>query len=369
MNILILSTNPQSEATQKIKREAELKGHLVRISYPNDLYCYISDANGNDSLYDKGERITSISFDVVIPRLSGNGTDTGITCLRHITENMSKPSTVLPSGVMIARDKFWTCQVLSKVKIKVPKTIFAGSPQNPQFLIDKVGGLPCVVKTIQGSQGYGVSILETKLSANTTLQTMYANDLNIHLQQFLKADNKDIRAFVVDGEVVASMERTANKGDFRANLSQGGSGKKIDLTPEETKTAIDSANALNLGVAGVDILRLKEGFKVIEVNSNPGFGIAEVTGVNVAKKIVEYAERLVNKEEKKEDDKQATYQKIQNKGFVKTGMDFTFKTLSGKTLEAKEFKNSKGEKILFCESNLVVYSHINGKVAGMIEDF
>lgn len=295
MNILILTTNINGGATKDLKKKAEEKGHTVRLAEPKDLYCYVSDLNGNDTLYDKDERITALSFDVVIPRLSGNGTDTGITCLRHIAENMSKPSTNNVGGIMIARDKFWTCQVLSKAKIKLPKTIFAGSPQNPQFLIDKVGGLPCVVKTIQGSQGYGVSILETKLSANTTLQTMYSNDLHIHLQQFLEANNKDIRAFVVDGVVVAAMERTANKGDFRANLSQGGSGKKIDLTPEENQTAIDSAQALGLGVAGVDIMRLTNGtFKVIEVNSNPGFGIAEVTGVNVALKIIEYAESLVN---------------------------------------------------------------------------
>lgn len=302
MNILILTTNINGSATQDLKKEAEKRGHAVRLAEPKDLYCYVSDANGNDALYDKGERITALSFDVVIPRLSGNGTDTGITALRHIVENMHKHTTNTPSGIMIARDKFWTCQVLSTAKIKVPKTIFAGSPQNPQFLIDKVGGLPCVVKTLQGSQGYGVSILETKLSANTTLQTMYANDLNIHLQQFLEANNKDIRAFVIDGQVVASMERTANKGDFRANLSQGGSGKKIDLTPEETQTAINSAKALGLGVAGVDIMRLDKGeFKVIEVNSNPGFGIAEVTGVNVAKLVIEYAERLVNKDVERED--------------------------------------------------------------------
>ena len=153
-----------------------------------------------------------------------------------------------------------------------------------------------VAKTVYGNDGKGVAIFESKRSLHSGLELMLDNNVateTILLQEFVKTDNKDYRCFVIGDKIVAQMERSAPEGDFRANLSGGGSGKNIDLPKEVQQLAIESARCLDLDISGVDILLSDKGAIICKINPRPGFKICEVTGVDVAAHIIDYAEAKV----------------------------------------------------------------------------
>ncbi|PKK37356.1 hypothetical protein BWI96_05630 [Siphonobacter sp. SORGH_AS_0500] len=197
-------------------------------------------------------------------------------------------------GIQIAHDKLFTSQILSYEGVKTPMTVFSCRPNHVSFFVDKLGGLPIVVKQLTGSQGTGVSILETPLSTNTTLESLHRAGVPVKMQRFIKSEGmevEDFRAIVVGGKVVSAMRRTAPKGDFRANLSRGGTGSSVKLFDYEIQMAIDAAKALMLEFAGVDIMRSnykkKESY-ITEVNGNPGTGIINITKHNHFKDLVEF---------------------------------------------------------------------------------
>lgn len=205
----------------------------------------------------------------------------------------------------MAHDKLWTSQVLSAANVRTPLTVFAVRSNHVAFAIEKAGGLPVVAKQLTGSQGAGVSILETPLAANTTLESFHKANIPMKLQRFVKARNSnsgsptDIRAIVVGDEVVSAMERTASQGDFRANLSKGGYGRTIDLSSDETSMCIKATKAVGLEFAGVDLIREKMGHTyVTEVNGNPGTGIIDITKKNHFIDLVKYIETKSKKNEK-----------------------------------------------------------------------
>ena len=196
-------------------------------------------------------------------------------------------------AVSRSRDKLRSLQILSPKGVGLPVTGFAHSTKDIGSIIDLVGGAPLVVKLLEGTQGIGVVLCETRKAAESVIEAFRGLDANILGQEFIKeADGADLRAFVVGDKVVASMKRQSAPGEFRANIHSGGSAEKVRLTPEERSTAIRSAKALGLGVAGVDLLRANHGPVVIEVNSSPGLeGIEQASGVDVAGKIIEFIEK------------------------------------------------------------------------------
>ena len=155
-----------------------------------------------------------------------------------------------------------------------------------------VGTAPLVIKLIEGTQGIGVVLAETYTSAKSMIEAFRGLSAHILVQEFIKeSEGEDIRAFVVGNKVIAAMRRKAAKGEFRANIHRGGKSESVDLSPEETKTALLACKAVGLNVAGVDMLRSNSGPKVLEINSSPGLqGIESATGINVAAMIVEYLE-------------------------------------------------------------------------------
>lgn len=273
----------------------EKRGHVVKVVNPDDLYLMLSDSvNGYDRVYDKGERLNIAETDAIVCRI-GRNLDYGLNVVEHLNRNLGIYCPSPADGLRVAANKFLCSQRLSQEKVRIPKTVIAYKPDDVNFLIAKVGGLPAVAKTLQGSQGVGVMILESKLAANTALESFYKADVDILLQQFLEGGSKDIRAIVVGDKVSVAMERTANKGDFRANISKGGSGRKIDLTPEETSMAVKAATACGLEFAGVDIVRDKDKSYVIEVNGNPGTKIIDIAGVNFFEDLIKHVETRVGK--------------------------------------------------------------------------
>ncbi|NJK84113.1 MAG: RimK family alpha-L-glutamate ligase, partial [Saprospiraceae bacterium] len=193
----------------------------------------------------------------------------------------------------------------AKADVDIPRTAFAKHPRDIQSIIDQVGGTPLVIKLLEGTQGLGVVLAETKTAARSVMEAFYGLDANILVQEFVKeAKGADIRAFVVNGKVVGAMRRQGQEGEFRSNLHRGGSGELIKLTRAEKAVAVKACDALGLKVAGVDMLPSARGPLVIEVNPSPGLeGIETVTGIDIAGKIIQYIEENIGNTEGRKKDK------------------------------------------------------------------
>lgn len=288
MKIIVLSRGPNLYSTRRLVEAAQEKGHEIRVV--DSLRCYMNISSNKPTLHYKGEEITDI--DAVIPRIGASVTFYGTAVLRQL-EVMG----VFPLNESVAitrsRDKLRSLQLLSRKGIGMPVTGFANSPDDIPDLIKMVGGAPLVIKLLEGTQGIGVVLAETKKAAESVIEAFLGLKANIMVQEYIKeAGGADIRCLVVGGKVVAAMKRQAKEGEFRSNLHRGGSATLVKLTPEERKTAVKAAQIMGLNVAGVDLLRAERGPVVMEVNSSPGLeGIESATGKDVAGMIIDFIEK------------------------------------------------------------------------------
>lgn len=290
MRICVLSRNPELFSTRRLVDTARERGHEVSvIDYLN---CNIVIERGNPSILYAGK--TMPLPDAIIPRIGASKTFYGSAVVRQF-EMMHVFTSSKSQAILRSRDKLRSMQILSRHGIGLPKTAFSAHPEQIKGLIKQLGGPPIIIKLLEGTQGKGVVLAETINAAKSALDAFYGLKANILLQEYIKeAKGKDIRVFVVDGKVVASMIRQGVQGEFRSNLHQGGVAEKIKLTKEEKDTAIKAAKALGLSIAGVDLLQSARGPLVMEVNSSPGLeGIESTTGRNVAGKIIQYIEENV----------------------------------------------------------------------------
>ena len=284
MKINILSRKASLYSTSRLVEAARARN--CEVAVVDYLRCYMNITSSKPAVIYQGN---ALSCDAVIPRIGASNTFYGCAVVRQF-EMTDVFSANESQAIARSRDKLRSLQLLSRLGIGVPVTSFAHSTRDIDGVIDIVGGAPLIVKLLEGTQGAGVVLAETRKAAESVISAFRQLDANILVQRFVKeADGADIRAFVVGGKVIASMERKAKEGEFRANLHLGGSARPIDLTEAETETAIAAAKALGLGVAGVDILRGSEGPLVIEVNSSPGLeGIERSTGIDVAGAVIDY---------------------------------------------------------------------------------
>ena len=175
----------------------------------------------------------------------------------------------------------------------MPRTGFAHHPDRIDDLLDNVGGAPVVIKLLEGTQGIGVVLAETKKAAASIIEAFMGLKANILIQEYIKeAGGADIRCLVVGDKVVAAMKRQAAPGEFRSNLHRGGTAELVRLTPTERKTAVAAAKTMGLNMCGVDILRSNHGPVVMEVNSSPGLeGIEMATEKDVAGMVIDYIKK------------------------------------------------------------------------------
>lgn len=288
MKIAILSRNPRLYSTRRLVEEGRKRGHEVRVI--DTLRCYMNIASSNPSIHYKGEALTD--FDAVIPRIGASITFYGTAVLRQF-EMMGVFPLNESVAITRARDKLRSLQLLSRKGIGLPVTGFASAPDDVPDLIDMVGGAPLVIKLLEGTQGIGVVLAETRKAAESVIEAFMGLEADIMVQEYIKeAGGSDIRCFVVGDKVIAAMKRQAKEGEFRSNLHRGGTASLVRITPAERKTAVEAARAVGLNVAGVDILRSNRGPLVMEVNSSPGLnGIETATNKNVAGMIIEFIER------------------------------------------------------------------------------
>ena len=288
MRIAILSRSPDLYSTRRFVEAAELRGHEVQVL--DTLHCYMEINSTDSSIHYKGEELAP--FDAVIPRIGASITFYGTAVLRQFEVMGAYP---LNESVAISRsrDKLRSMQLMARKGIGLPITGFAHSPDDIPDLIEMVGGAPLVIKLLEGTQGIGVVLAETRKAAESVIEAFMGLKANIMVQEFIKeAGGADIRCLVVGDRVVAAMKRQAPEGEFRSNLHRGGSAALVRISPEERATAVKAAKAMGLNVAGVDILRSNRGPMVMEVNSSPGLqGIEEATGIDVASKVVMFIEK------------------------------------------------------------------------------
>ena len=292
MKIGILSRNQSLYSTSRLIEAAEQRGHETKVI--DALRCYMNINSQKPSIHFKGENL--VDFDAVIPRIGASVTFYGTAVLRQF-EMMGVYTVNESVAISRSRDKLRSMQLLSRKCIGMPITGFASKPDDVKDLLDMVGGAPVVIKLLEGTQGIGVVLAETRKAAESVIEAFMGLKANIMVQEYIKeAGGADIRCFVIGDKVIAAMKRQGAEGEFRSNLHRGGSAALVKITPEERKTAVAAAKIMGLGVAGVDLLRSERGPLVMEVNSSPGLeGIEKATGKDIAGMIIEYIEKHASK--------------------------------------------------------------------------
>lgn len=289
MDIAILSVSLNVYSTKRIAEEAERLGHYVE--HIDHTKCSVKLGNDKPQIYFGADNITE-EFDAIIPRIGTTVTRHGAAIVKQFEMNHVF-STARSSGILQARNKVTTLQIMAKKGIPIPETVFSINPENVEEQIKLLGGPPVIIKLQEGTQGKGVMLAESKKSAISMIDTLYNMNTSILLQQYIEeANGEDIRVIVVGNKIVASMKRTSGLDDFRSNVHRGGNIEPIQLTPKEKFIALNATKHLGLGIAGVDMIRSDNGPLLIEVNASPGLkGIEAATGINVAKHMVYYVEK------------------------------------------------------------------------------
>ena len=285
MKIAILSTNRSLYSTRRLIEAGEERGHEMPVY--NHKRCYMNIMSAKPQIHYNGHSIDDV--EAVIPRIGASVSFYGTAVVRQF-EMMGIYSVNESVAISRSRDKLRALQLLARKGIGLPVTGFASAPGDTDDLLELVGGPPVVIKLLEGTQGVGVVLAETRQAAESVIEAFRGLKANFMVQEYIKeAGGSDIRCFVVGDKVVASMMRKGKDGEFRSNLHRGGSASLVKITPEERRTAVRSAQIMGLNVAGVDLLRSRHGPVVMEVNSSPGLeGIESATGKDVAGMIIDF---------------------------------------------------------------------------------
>lgn len=288
MNIVILSRNENLYSTERLIEEGIKRGHQVEIIDP--LRCDIIIEKQKPTIYYKDRYLDYV--DAIIPRIGASITFYGCAVVRQF-EMMGVTTIATSDAIQRSRDKLRSLQRMSKAGIGMPKTVFTNYSRDIGEVIEHVGGTPLIIKLLEGTQGLGVVLAETKNAAESVLEAFNGLQARVIVQEFIKeAKGADIRALIVDGQVVGAMKRQGKEGEFRSNLHRGGSAEIIKLNADELRLAMNASRVLKLPVCGVDMLQSSRGPLLLEVNSTPGLeGIEGATGKNIAKAIITYLER------------------------------------------------------------------------------
>ena len=297
MKLLMLCREPRLYSCMRLQQAAEASGHQVDILDPNRCLLKLAQNRPHFQLYyqpnNEAEPYLLPDYDAVIPRFGSTSTKMGCAVLRHFAAR-NVPCLNDERSFLQARDKWQSLQILAQAGIAIPNTVLIGSEFQPQDGITQVKS-PTILKTLSGSQGIGVILAERTQSAVSILETLKQANVPVLLQDFIEeAKGSDVRCFVIGERVVASMQRTGQNGEFRANFHRGGTAEKIQLSEEEKAIAVKAAKTLGLDIAGVDLIRSEQGLLVLEVNASPGLEMIEKTNsIDIAVQMIAYLEKKV----------------------------------------------------------------------------
>tara|TARA_Y100001935_G_scaffold26468_1_gene19938 strand:+ start:207 stop:1394 length:1188 start_codon:yes stop_codon:yes gene_type:complete len=284
IRLAVLSRGPRLYSTRRLVEEARLRDIDVAVLDPMKFSLFVAEQE--IGILHQGEKF---DYDAVIPRIGHSITKHGVAVLRHL-QQLEVWTANTSQGILQSRDKLHSSQILARNRIPTPRTAYVRDMRDIERAIDAVGGLPAVVKVTQGTQGQGVFLRHTIHETRNLVQGLLVTGKAVLIQEYIaESHGKDIRALVVNGNVVASMRRKARGREFRSNYHLNGTVEKVDISPEYAEIACRAARVLGLNVAGVDLLEGNDGPLVLEVNSSPGLeGIEKASGVNVAGKIIDY---------------------------------------------------------------------------------
>ena len=292
LNLLVIATGYPSKLLDTIKK----RGHTYTLSKPGDFDLYLSDnPKGFDKVYLYGGRLVVSKYDAVITRI-GEHRAFASALIRQLQHNLGMFCVQSGAAIETCADKFKSAQIISEKHLKVPRQIFSMTGKYPAMYVDKLGGLPMILKELSGSKGKGLIILESPLQTNMTMESYFGSNRKIILQEFLNNGGTDERHIVCGGKVVNSMRRHSPNDDIRANLSLSGTGEKITPDDETKQFVIDCCEAIpGLNFAGVDVMITKHGDDeikyFIEINSNPGEKLIDITGHNHYEDLLDYVEQ------------------------------------------------------------------------------
>ena len=312
MKIVILSRNTKIYSTRRLVEAGKEMGHeMLVIDYAK---CHLIMEKGKPTISYQDEKISGV--DVIIPRIGASITRYGTAVIKHF-EIKGVPSLVSSTALIRSRDKLRSLQIISKSGIGIPKSVFARRPQKKdvESLISEVGSTPVILKLLEGTHGTGVIKVDSVSSAKSAIEAFSGIQKDLIVQEFIEeAGGKDYRVFVIDGEVVSAIERSSNGDEFRSNLHRGGTAKVCEIDKKVAKVATESAKLMGLTVAGVDIIVSKRGPLVIEINSSPSLkGIEHATGLDIASKIIEAAEKKARVATKQKERNRARKRRIKDK--------------------------------------------------------
>ncbi len=287
MKIAVLSRNATLYSTRRLVEAITERGHEAVVI--DHLKCDLVIEDAGPTIYYEGKAVTDVA--AIIPRIGASVTFYGTAVVRQF-EMMNVFTTTASQAIVRSRDKLRSMQLLSGVGLPLPKTAFTNYSKEEKSLIDHVGGSPVIIKLLEGTQGLGVVLAETRKAAQSVIEAFHGLKARIIVQEFIKeAKASDLRVFIIDGKVVGAMKRTGKEGEFRSNLHRGGKAELVKLSRKERTAAIKAAEAMGLAVAGVDMLQSERGPLILEVNSSPGLeGIEKATGIDIAGKIIEHIE-------------------------------------------------------------------------------
>ncbi len=292
MNIFILSRNKNLYSTSRLVEAGNNMGHNIRVV--DYMRCYMNITSRKPTIYYGGESLGKV--DAVIPRIGASNTFYGTAVVKQF-EMMDCYCVNTSDAIANSRDKLRSLQILAEAGINMPITGFASHTKDIEGVIESVDSIPLIMKLLQGTQGQGIVLAETRKAAESVMSAFRQLDADIMVQEFIKeSGGTDIRAFVVGEEVVASMKRTAPEGEFRSNVHRGGTMENIVLTSEEVEMAVNASRILGLCIAGVDLMRSDRGPLILEVNSSPGLqGIETCSSIDVAGKIITFIQKKIEK--------------------------------------------------------------------------
>ncbi len=290
--IAILSRNRKLYSTRRLVEAARDRGHAVRVL--DTLHCAMALGPGSSHIRYRGEELSGVG--VVIPRIGASITGYGLAVVNQL-ELMGVPVLARSTAIARSRDKLRALQLLARFGMDIPRTAMCRYRDEVPGAVEQVGGLPCIIKLLRGTQGVGVMIASTVGEVEGMLDTLWTLGQDILLQELIAESlGRDLRALVIGEHVVAAMRRTARTGEFRSNLHRGGEGVAVELPQPYREAAVKAARVIGLEVAGVDMLESHAGPKIMEVNSSPGFeGLEAATGLDIAglyvERAVEFARR------------------------------------------------------------------------------
>ena len=316
MKLAILSREPKSYSTQRLVEAAAARGHEAVII--DHLQCNLVLEKGQPGIIYQGQELEG--FEAIIPRIGASVTFYGTAVVRQF-EMMKVRTAVDSQAIVRSRDKLRSMQILSRAGVGMPKTAFTNNSADVPAMINQVGGAPVIIKLLEGTQGLGVVLAESVKAAQSVIEAFHNLKARIIVQEFIaESKGADLRAFVVDGEVVGAMKRQGKEGEFRSNLHRGGVGTLVKLSRAEKAAALLATKALGLGIAGVDMLQSKRGPLVLEVNSSPGLeGIEKATGQDIAGRIIEYTAALASRKKAKPKPKKGAAQAVDAQSDVPGG--------------------------------------------------